>query len=137
MKKLQLYGIKYSYQIGIIFKQIYLTSICLPGAVSMPCRGDSVSVSLLTGISTFVGYFNVKSVLLEEQQCYYLTHSWEDKGVHTFPMGICPKVNVITRLEFELVYYDFAVHRFNHYTTRTPPPRRGETCWIGNWQSFI
>ena len=51
---------------------------------------------------------------------YYLTHSWEDKGVHTFPKGICPKVNVIARLEYELASYDSAVHRFNHYTTRTP-----------------
>ena len=40
--------------------------------------------------------------------------------VHTFTKGICPKVNVIARLEFELVYYDSAVHRFNHYTRRTP-----------------
>ena len=45
----------------------------------------------------------------------------EDKGVHTFPKGICPKVNVIARLEYELTYYDSAVQRFNHYTTRTPP----------------
>ena len=44
-----------------------------------------------------------------------------DKGVHTFPKGICPKVNVIARLEYELAYYDSVVHRFNHYTTRTPP----------------
>ena len=29
-------------------------------------------------------------------------------------------MNVIARLEFELAYYDSAVHRFNHYTTRTP-----------------
>ena len=34
---------------------------------------------------------------------------------------IYPKVNVIARLEYELVYYDSAVHRFKHYTTRTPP----------------
>ena len=40
-------------------------------------------------------------------------------GVLFNPLGICPKVNVITRLEFELAYYDSAVHRFNHYTTRT------------------
>ena len=46
--------------------------------------------------------------------------SWEDKGVHTFPKGICPKVNVIARLEYELAYYDSAVHRFDHYTTRIP-----------------
>ena len=38
------------------------------------------------------------------------------KGVHTFPKGILPKMNVIAGLEFELAYYDFAVHRFNHYT---------------------
>ena len=34
---------------------------------------------------------------------------------------ICPKVNVIARLEYELAYYDSAVRRFNHYTTRTLP----------------
>ena len=33
------------------------------------------------------------------------------------------KVNVIARLEYELAYYDSAVHRFNHYTTRTPPSK--------------
>ena len=31
-------------------------------------------------------------------------------------------MNVITRLEYELAYYDSAVHSFNHYTTTTPPP---------------
>ena len=31
-------------------------------------------------------------------------------------------MNVIARLEYELAYNDSAVHRFNHYTTRTPPP---------------
>ena len=39
--------------------------------------------------------------------------------------GICPKVNVIARLEYELTYYDSAVHRFNHYTTRKPPSDLG------------
>ena len=29
-------------------------------------------------------------------------------------------MNVIARLEYELAYYDSAVHRCNHYTTRTP-----------------
>ena len=77
-------------------------------------------VSLFNGISTLFRLFNAKAILLEEQWWYYLTHSWKDKGVHTFPKGICPKVNVIARLEYELVYYDSTVHRFNHYTTRTP-----------------
>ena len=77
-------------------------------------------VFLFNGISTLFRLFNAKAILLEEQWWYYLTHSWEDKGVHTFPKGICPKMNVIARLEYELTYYDSAVHRFNHYTTRTP-----------------
>ena len=75
---------------------------------------------LFNGISTLCRLFNTKAILLEELEWYYLTHTWEDKGVHTFPKGICPKVNVIARLEFELAYYDSAVHRFNHYTMRTP-----------------
>ena len=37
-------------------------------------------------------------------------------GVHTFPKGLCPKVNIIVQLEFELTYYDSAVQRFNHHT---------------------
>ena len=38
-------------------------------------------------------------------------------------MGICQIVNKIERLNFELAYYNSAVHRFNHYTTRTPQQR--------------
>ena len=78
-------------------------------------------VSLFNGISNLFRLFNAKAILPEEQLWYYLTHSWEDKGVHTFPKGIFPKVNVIAWLEYELAYYDSAVQRFNHYTTRTPP----------------
>ena len=43
---------------------------------------------------------------------------------HDMIMMICPKVNVIARLEFELANFDPAVHRFNHYTTRTPTVSR-------------
>ena len=75
-------------------------------------------VSLFNGISNLFRLFNAKAIL-EEQ--YYLTHSWEDKGVHTVPKGIFPKVNIIALLENELAYYDSEIHRFNHYTTRTPP----------------
>ena len=35
-------------------------------------------------------------------------------------------MNVIAPLEYEVAYYDSAVHRFNHYTTRTPP------CYLEN-----
>ena len=30
-------------------------------------------------------------------------------------------MNVIVQLEYELAYYNSIVHRFNHYTMRTPP----------------
>ena len=73
---------------------------------------------MFNGISTFRRLFNAKAILLKEQYWYNLTHSWEDKGVRTFPEGICSKVNVIAQLEYELAYYNSAVHRFNHYTTR-------------------
>ena len=78
-------------------------------------------VSLFNGISTLFRLFNAKAILQEEQLWYYLIHSWENKGVHTFPKGICLKVNVIVQLEYKLAYYDSTVHRFNHYTTRTSP----------------
>ena len=55
--------------------------------------------------------------MLLELYWYYLTHSWEDKGVHAFPKGICSKVYIIAELEFELAFYNSVVHRFNHYTT--------------------
>ena len=42
-----------------------------------------------------------------------------DDDDDTFRKGICPKVNVIARLEFELAYNDSAVQCFSHYTTKT------------------
>ena len=38
---------------------------------------------------------NVNSISVEEQWWFYLTRSWEDKGVITFPKGIRLNVNVI------------------------------------------
>ena len=35
-------------------------------------------------------------------------------------------MNVIAQLEYELAYYDSAVHHFNHYTTRTSPNIRSD-----------
>ena len=37
-------------------------------------------------------------------------------------------MNVLARLEYELAYYDSAVHCFNHYTTRIPPKRSKD--WV-------
>ena len=36
------------------------------------------------------------------------------KRVHTFSNGLCLKVNVISRMEFELAYIDSIVQHFNH-----------------------
>ena len=64
-------------------------------------RTESSSVLFLSfnGISTIVS--NAKAIFIEDQQWYYLTHSWRYKGVHTFPKGINSKVNIITWLEFK------------------------------------
>ena len=87
------------------------------------------------GFLRLMAYQPLWFILLEEQLWYYFTHSWEDKEGHTFPKGICPKVNVIARLEYKLAYYDSVVHRFNQYTTRTPPWRINP-CWLSYAKSW-
>ena len=42
-------------------------------------------------------------------------------GVGSFPKGICQKVNIIARLEFEVAFDDVAVHHLSHYATGLPP----------------
>ena len=66
--------------------------------------------------------FNAKDIHLDEQ---YLTHRWEDEWVHTFPNGICPKLNVLKRLEFELAYYD------SQSSALTITPRRHPAIHLG------
>ena len=103
---------KYSYLILIIYKLLSdLERLFQSNTNNLNTVIWFGLVSLFNGISTLFWLFNAKAILLEEQYWYYLTHSWEDKGVHTFPKGICPKVNVIARLEYELAYYDSAVQQ--------------------------
>ena len=64
--------------------------------------------------------FTAKAIFVE-QKWYYLTHNLGYKGVHTFPKGISPKVNVIAQVESELVHFEAAVHHFHHNATITPP----------------
>ena len=48
------------------------------------------------------GLFNAEANFIEERYWYYLTHSCEDKGVHSFPKAICLKVNIfVTKSLFE------------------------------------
>ena len=51
-------------------------------------------------------------------------------------MGICPKVIIIARPEFELTYYDSQGQHFNHYTTRTPP-HNNDLVWMGSTRPSI
>ena len=67
---------------------------------------------LFNGISTFSGYLMPNPSKKKNKTVI----SPIDKE------GICPKVNVIARLEF-----DFAVQRFNHYTRGTLP----NLCCVG------
>ena len=65
--------------------------------------------------------FNAKAILVE-QQCYYLTHSLGDKGVHAFPNGNNSKMNVKARREFELLLPDrspafYSLHRGDAFLT--------------------
>ena len=44
-----------------------------------------------------------------------------DKGLHIFPKGFSPKVNVILPVEIELAHFEAAVQHFNNYFTMTLP----------------
>ena len=61
---------------------------------------------------------NAGTILVEEQQWYYLNYSWwVRKSVYNFLKGISPKVNVIRQLKFELVYLEVTAHDENPYAT--------------------
>ena len=73
-------------------------------------------VSLLNGISLCS-----KTILVEEQDWYYLSRRYGGQGVYTFPKGISSKMNISAQLEFELAFYDVTVQYVSHYTTGTSP----------------
>ena len=78
-------------------------------------------VALFNGISILCGLFNARAIPVEEQYLYYSSHSWRDKGVHTFFKGISLKVNAQLWLEFKLTYYDVTVQCVSHYAMGTTP----------------
>ena len=76
---------------------------------------------------------NTKAIFVEQ----LLQNSWEDKGVHTFPKVISPKVNVIGQLEFELAYNDVTVQDVNHYTMRTSLINDGNSVFLQYYKMSI
>ena len=57
---------------------------------------------------------------LEEQQWYYLIHSWGNKKVHAFPKSIGQKVKVIVWLELKLANFEALIEDFSDYSASTP-----------------
>ena len=76
--------------------------------------------SLFNGISIYLGYLMPNPSFLKESRGTIEPIPGRISGGGSYTKRICPKVNVIAWLEFELAYYDSAVQHFNHYT-RTPP----------------
>ena len=70
------------------------------------------------------GLFKTKFLLVQETKWQYLINGWEDKKIHTFPVGINPKVNVIARLDFELAFYGAAFIHISHCAIETPQIER-------------
>ena len=50
-----------------------------------------------------MGYLMPKPSLQKNSSGTIYSHSWGNKGVHAFPKDISLKLNVIVRLEFELM----------------------------------
>ena len=74
-------------------------------------------VSLFHGISTIVGYSILKlSPWKNTTGNIHPIAGMEEKRFHK---GISPKVNVISRLEFEPAYFDVPIQHVSHYATRT------------------
>ena len=60
----------------------------------------------------------------KKKKPWWYSYLGGDKRFHVFLNGINPKVNIIVRLEFELVSYDVAVEHISHYVTGTPNFKR-------------
>ena len=61
-----------------------------------------------------------RSILVREQQLYYLTSGWMDEGIHTLLKSISRKVNLIMRMESELIYFENTVQHHTYYASSTP-----------------
>ena len=62
-------------------------------------------------INHFLGYLTPKPFSQKNSSGTIQPIAGRIRGFILFPKGISLKVNVIARLEYELVYYDSTVHR--------------------------
>ena len=77
-------------------------------------------ISAKSKANSFIQDLVLFGFFVEDQQLYYLTHSWRNKGVHAFPKSISPKVNIIVQLEFKLTHNDVTVQHVWHEATGNP-----------------
>ena len=94
-------------------------------------------VSLFNGISTPMGYLmqnpsfqtNVKDIIWPISKRY--------NGVHAFPKGITPEVNIIPWQEFELTNLEAAVQCLNYFATETTPFLRDKEFFLNEILSYL
>ena len=65
---------------------------------------NGLIASLFNGISTFEGYLMPKLSLSKNSSGTIQPTATDIRESISFPNGICPKVNVIARLEFQLAH---------------------------------
>ena len=68
------------------------------------------------GIPTFLVYLIPKPSFFKNSSGTIWLIARRIRKVHTLRKGICPIMNVIAWLEFELAYHESADQRFNHYS---------------------
>ena len=71
------------------------------------------------------------------QSSEILFNPWWVRRFNTFSKGTSPKVNLIARLEFELVYFEATVQHFSHFCTGTPTQAKKENKFIPYSVLFI
>ena len=77
------------------------------------CHTIDVLVSLIKSIPALLGYLMPKQCLYKNRHVSFQPIAKANKGVHIFPKGISPKVNIITQLMFKLAYVEVAVQHFH------------------------
>ena len=100
-----------------------------------------ISTTLVEGVLSLcretVGVFyslSRLSKLVDKLWWYYLSHTYSDNWLNTFLKSICPKVNVIAGIEFELGFFDVTVLHVSPYTN-VEPTRRLEWAREGWWET--